>query len=464
MKRAALALMAGLSVLGGSAGAERSVDGIRVWSLKQSTRVVVATTGAFTYRSDRATNPDRLFFDITGAHVRLPHRGVTTVPVGDRLLKQIRIAQWQPGVIRIVFDQVAPVDFKASQLTNPDRLIVELRPAGTPEPEAAPLPTTSSPSVRPASREPSVAASRPKFQPPPAAPARTLPRPLLLPGSPLLRESFDVAALSDPTHARERASRAVAKATPAAIAHNSGEPPSLTRVLGLKVGRIVLDAGHGGHDTGTSGPSGYLEKDLVLDIVLRLGELIDKKMGAEVIYTRNDDTFIPLQDRTRMANEQHADLFLSVHANSSPDGVSSGVETYYLNFTTSQYALEVATRENAASDKTVNELPNLVQLIAKNDKVEESRQFAAKVQTSLYSFSARGNTKTRDRGVKKAPFVVLVGAQMPSILCEIGFLSNAKDEAMLKKPEYRQKLAEALYKGLAQYAGTLSHFQIATRK
>ena len=202
----------------------------------------------------------------------------------------------------------------------------------------------------------------------------------------------------------------------------------------------------------------------MLDIVLRLGELIDKRMGAEVIYTRDDDTFIPLQDRTKMANEHHADLFLSVHANSSPDGVSSGVETYYLNFTTSQSALEVAARENAASDKTVNELPNLVQLIAKNDKVEESRQFAAKVQTSLYSFSARGNTKARDRGVKKAPFVVLVGAQMPSILCEIGFMSNPRDEAMLKKPEYRQKLAEALFKGLSQYAGTLSHFQIATRK
>jgi N-acetylmuramoyl-L-alanine amidase len=466
MTRTALALMAGMSILGGSAAGQKSVEGVRVWSQARSTRVVIEATGSFTYRADRAQNPDRLFFDISGAHVKLHRRGVVTLPVGDRLLKQVRVAQWQSGVIRVVFDLAGAADYSAKQLTNPDRLIVELRPAGAVQPEPpAPAPTTTTtslPAKRPTARE--SAAVRTKFQPPPSAPRGPVPRPVMVSPPLLVQESLTVSAITDPTRARERASRVVAKAKPADILRNTGEPPSLTRVLGLKVGRIVLDAGHGGHDTGTTGPNGYLEKDLVLDVVLRLGELIDKKMGAEVVYTRNDDTFIPLQDRTKIANEQHADLFLSVHANSSPDGVSAGVETYYLNFTTNQYALEVAARENAASDRTVNDLPNLVQQIAKNDKVEESRQFAAKVQTSMYSFSARGNSKSRDRGVKKAPFVVLVGAQMPSILCEIGFLSNAKDEAMMKKPEYRQKIAEALYKGLAQYAGTLSHFQIATRK
>jgi N-acetylmuramoyl-L-alanine amidase len=235
-------------------------------------------------------------------------------------------------------------------------------------------------------------------------------------------------------------------------------------VLGLKLGRVVIDAGHGGHDTGAEGPGGYLEKDLVLDIALRLGGLIQQRMGSEVIYTRDDDVFIPLQQRTQIANDHRADLFISIHANSSSSPSASGVETFFLNFTTSKYALEVAARENASSENTIHDLPNLVQLIARNDKVEESRQFAERVQAALYSSSARGNPRVRDRGVKQAPFVVLVGARMPSILCEVGFLSNPRDETLLKRPEHRDRIAEALYKGVSGYAGTLSHFQIAVRQ
>ena len=184
-------------------------------------------------------------------------------------------------------------------------------------------------------------------------------------------------------------------------------------------------------------------------------------MGSEVIYTRSDDTFIPLETRTELANEHRADLFLSIHANSSPIRIASGVETYYLNFTTSKSALEVAARENASSQKSVYELKDLLQKIALKDKVEESREFAGKIQSSLFSLSARTNAKVRDRGVKKAPFVVLIGASMPSVLAEIGFVSNPKDEVLMKRSDYRQKIAEALYKGLSGYASTLSHFQVA---
>jgi N-acetylmuramoyl-L-alanine amidase len=235
----------------------------------------------------------------------------------------------------------------------------------------------------------------------------------------------------------------------------------MTRVLGLKIGRIVLDAGHGGHDTGTAGPGGLLEKDVVLEITKRLGELIETRLGAEVIYTRSDDTFIPLERRTEIANESKADLFLSIHANSSPAGSSSGVETYYLNFSTSKEAMEVAARENASSQKTVYELKDLLQRIALQDKVEESRQFAARVQQAVYSASRKSNSRTRDRGVRKAPFVVLIGAQMPSVLAEIGFISNPRDEALFRKSDFRRRIAEGLYEGISRYASTLSQFQVA---
>ncbi|MEK7754626.1 MAG: N-acetylmuramoyl-L-alanine amidase, partial [Acidobacteriota bacterium] len=245
---------------------------------------------------------------------------------------------------------------------------------------------------------------------------------------------------------------------------NSRGERSLTRVLGLKVGRVVIDPGHGGHDRGSTGPTGLTEKELVLDLAKRLGALIEEQLGSEVVYTRTDDTFVPLETRTELANQAKADLFLSIHANSSPFKTVTGVETYYLNFTTSRADLEVAARENATSQKSIHELTELLQKIALKDKLEESREFASKVQSSLHSASLRQNSRSRNRGVKKAPFVVLIGASMPSVLVEIGFVSNARDEALLKKPDHRQRVAEALYKGLSQYAGTLSHFQVAQTK
>jgi N-acetylmuramoyl-L-alanine amidase len=236
---------------------------------------------------------------------------------------------------------------------------------------------------------------------------------------------------------------------------------SLVRALGLKFGRVVIDPGHGGHDQGTQGPKGLLEKDLVLDVGLRLGKLVEERLGREVVYTRKDDTFVPLEGRTAFAEDQRADLFVSIHANSSPVPRISGVETYYLNFTNSKDAIDVASRENASSQKSISQMTDILQTIGKHEKAEESREFAGKIQESLYAFSARTLPGTKDRGVKKAPFVVLIGAKIPSVLVEIGFLSNPREEALLRKPDYRQKLAEALYRGIARYADGLSHFQVA---
>jgi N-acetylmuramoyl-L-alanine amidase len=238
---------------------------------------------------------------------------------------------------------------------------------------------------------------------------------------------------------------------------------SLIRALGLKIGKIVIDPGHGGHDTGTIGPNGLEEKDLVLDVGRRLGKLLETRLGAEVVYTRKDDTFIPLETRTAVANQARADLFVSIHANSSHDPDARGVETYYLNFTSSPEALEVAARENAVSEKSIYELQDLVKKIALKEKIEESREFAGDVQQSLHSGLAVKSPAIRDRGVKKAPFIVLIGANMPSILAEISFVSNPTDEHRLATGEYRQRIAESLYRGIAKYVNGLSGVKVASK-
>ena len=238
---------------------------------------------------------------------------------------------------------------------------------------------------------------------------------------------------------------------------------SLIRALGLKIGKIVIDPGHGGHDTGTIGPNGLEEKDLVLEVGRRLGKLLETRLGAEVVYTRKDDTFIPLETRTAIANQQRADLFISIHANSSHDSDARGVETYYLNFTSSPEALEVAARENAVSEKSIYELQDLVKKIALKEKIEESREFAGDVQESLHSGLAAKSPGIRNRGVKKAPFIVLIGANMPSILAEISFVSNPADEHRLETAEYRQRIAESLYRGIAKYVNGLSGVKVASK-
>ena len=257
----------------------------------------------------------------------------------------------------------------------------------------------------------------------------------------------------------------VADATPAraAVPTADGET-SLVRALGLKIGRIVIDAGHGGHDSGTLGVDGIEEKDVVLDVALRLGKLLHDRLGTEIIYTRSDDTFIPLETRTAIANKAQADLFLSIHANSSPEASARGVETYYLNFTYDPTALDVAARENAVSDQSIHQLSDLVKKIALKDKIAESREFASDVEGSLYAGLQKNNAGLKDRGVKKAPFVVLIGANMPSILVEISFVTNPKDAEQLRDPEYRERVAESLYKGVARYEGGLSGARVPTER
>lgn len=428
---AALARQAG-------AGGSLRVTSVRFWPLGESTRVVVEVSGEFTYRYDRLSNPERIYFDIPGSRPVLSKQRIHTIPVGDALLQQIRVSETQPNVTRVVLDLNVRAEFTAAQLANPPRLVVELKPPVRPTSQA-PKPETSGPTAAQAKAAPASA----QTAPPPAATAKPEPSKDSAPAS--LDASRGTAA-----QAQERI------AVPAKRGRTGSN--SLVRALGLKLGKVVIDPGHGGHDTGTISKSGLMEKDLVLDIALRLGPLVEERLNAEILYTRKDDTFVPLEARTAFANEQKADLFLSIHANS---GVASatGFETYYLNFGASKRDLEVAARENASSERTIHELESLIEKILKKEKADESREFAAAVQSALFKDMVRVNRQLRNRGVRSAPFLVLIGASMPSILVEIAFLSNPSEERLLKQESYRQRLAEALAKGVSQYASTLSQFQ-----
>jgi N-acetylmuramoyl-L-alanine amidase len=468
----------GASPAADSPGQDSEVSHVRIWNADNYTRIIIELGGQAKYQAARISDPDRIYFDIENARLstELLHQPIE-VPAGG-YLKAVRVAQNRSNVVRVVLDVAKVKDYSVFELGGPDRLVVDVYgPAGSaaaatnsaskanPRPPAAAVasarsvPALSAPAVSaPAASASSVTApsdSTPKtlrVETPRTPALGLLPlsaklSPSLLP-MPALPKSFLA-----PTPAPESL-KALADnigPVPAAKATRNGER-SLTRALGLKIGRIVIDPGHGGHDTGTIGPTGLMEKDLCLDVALRLGKLIARNWpSAEIVYTRQDDRYVGLEHRTLVANEAKADLFLSIHANSSDDTKVSGIETYYLNFNASAPAMEVAARENATAQSSVHDLQDLVTKIARNEKVEESRYLAGDIQESLASSMQIGNRPERNRGVRKAPFVVLVGADMPSVLAEISFISNPADEQWLKKPENRQRSAEGLYRGIEKY-------------
>jgi N-acetylmuramoyl-L-alanine amidase len=465
-------------------GQMAQVTGIRHWSTPDYTRVAIDLGDDVTYEAARVPNPDRIYFDLHGTRLAQELVGKSFAVTDDGFLKKIRAAQFSNDMTRVVLDVNDVTEYSAFLLPNPYRLIIDIHGGGKAEPAA---PVASAPMQRAATAAPTVpnttavkagssfdvaalsaqpgrveATTQPTSQPISAVVPRAGSREEGVGSS---KPADDVAAAPATNSTSSLSTRRGRKGKPAvdanavparaAVPTADGET-SLVRALGLKIGRIVIDPGHGGHDSGTLGADGIEEKDVVLDVALRLGKLLSERLGAEIIYTRSDDTFVPLETRTAIANKAQADLFLSIHANSSPDASARGVETYYLNFTSSPDALETAARENAVSDQSIHQLSDLVKKIALKDKIEESREFAGDVQQGLYGGLQKGNAGLKDRGVKKAPFVVLIGANMPSILAEISFVTNEKDARQLQEPEYRERVAESLYKGVAKYAGGLS--------
>lgn len=446
------------------------VTAIHYWSSPSDTRIAITLEDQVKYVSARIPRPNRIYFDLRGVRLGRGLKEKSIAVAGDPSLTRIRAAQFSPDVTRIVLDVGAGVDYSAFYLPNPWRLIIDIH---KPKEGAETLLATSKPGPPrgvatqiPFTHE--TANTRSQATSPPSAQSRFHKELDSAPSFPLKREataspqeSFPpVGSLADSDSAI--LSTDGEKPLPAREAERTADGErSLARTLGLKVGRIVIDAGHGGHDSGTIGPGGLEEKNITLDVALRLGRLLKSRMGADVIYTRRTDTFIPLQTRTAIANAAHADLFISIHANSSSDDAVRGVESYYLNFTTAPDALEVAARENADSDESIANLSDLVKEITLKDKIEESREFAADVQRALYSGLAPGNPGFKNRGVKKAPFVVLIGANMPSILAEISFLTNPKDARELRQPAYRERIAESLYRGVASYIDGLNGVRLA---
>jgi len=384
------------------------VTNIRYWNAENYTRIVLDVEEEVKFDSARISNPDRIYFDLSQARLSSTLAG-KTFDLENGFLKKVRVAQNQTGVVRLVLEVEKVKDYSVFLLPNPYRLVVDVYG----QTESA-----------------QVAKAEKKTETGKAAEGKS--------------EKTEVARAED-----------LQPPSPARATRNGQH--SLTRALGLKIGKIVIDAGHGGHDTGTIGPSGLMEKDLCLDIALRLGKMIQEKIpGAEVIHTRQDDTFIPLENRTALANQVQADMFISIHANSSRDRQARGVETYYLNFAASEDAMEVAARENALSQSSIHELQDMVKKIANNEKIEESRELAIEIQEALAGRLRRYSRYVKDRGVKRAPFVVLIGAKMPSILAEVSFLSNPYDEQALKTSTHRDRVVEGLYRGVETYLQNLN--------
>ena len=368
------------------------ISELRHHSYDDGTRIVVTTEAKTALKYDRLSRPARLYIDMFNSKLSTSLIDGVNVSIGDSLLARARLAQNRANKARLVLDLNGPVSFDAFWLAGPVRLVLDVRAAGSPR-----LPRTK----------------------------------MALEGSAVPREAPRAAeATADGRH-------------------------SFTRALGLKLDRILIDPGHGGHDTGSIGPRGLKEKDVVLDVAKRLGELLRERLGAEVHFTRTSDVFVPLEDRTKTANDKGADLMISIHCNSARTSSVRGIETYYLDLTTDAWELSVASAENAAATRSIHELEGLLSKIARRDNIDESKELAAMVQSRLYRGLSRHSASIKNRGVRKAPFIVLVDAEMPAVLAEIGFISNRTDEGLMRRKTFRQETAEHLFSGIAAYAESL---------
>jgi N-acetylmuramoyl-L-alanine amidase len=388
------------------------VRSIGAEQLRDFTRVIVHLAGPVKFRSAEIEHPERFYFDLSRAYLIHPHG--MRLKVDSPFLSSVEMAQNEPYVVRVVFDVQPGVGYSVSLLSHPYRLAIEVGKRASGNSAAAS-----------AARESAANAD--------AGTGET--------------------AAGEIETEEELATKG--NLTPAKPMHSGAT--SLTRELGLKIDRIVIDPGHGGFDTGAIGPTGLEEKTVALEIAMDLGRLIHQRLpGPKVFYTRDNDAFVPLEERTQIANQDKADLFISIHANSSTDPEAHGVSVYYLNFATSPEAIAVAARENALAQAPIHKLQDLLKQISLNNKIEESQELALDVDHSLFDEIRLANVHAENRGVKKAPFVVLIGAHMPSILVEVPFISNPTDERRLKERAYRERIALGIFNGVERYLSSLN--------
>jgi len=417
----------------GLAALPAALTGITREVLPEVLRFVIQLGKEVTFYDERIDGPPRVFLDLHNTRAIEPLKDAV-IPFPDDVVKQVRIGRQPNSRTRVVLDlKQKEARYSVYTLYDPYRIVVdfERKRAAAPAGEAKLAPTSGS----------SVASASDKVAPTPTATEKPAPAP----------EVKIVAAVATDTAAPIETDTTPPPPVPPSANVNGGF--SLSRQLGLGVARIVIDPGHGGHDPGAKA-RGLEEAELVLDVALRLEALL-KDAGVEVIMTRRTDTFIALEERTAIANRAGADLFLSIHSNASSTDLAHGVETYFLNFAPNPQAEAIAARENAGGSRTMRNLPDIVRAIALNNKIDESRDFASMVQSALYTKLQKSNRNVRNLGVKQAPFMVLVGATMPSILAEISFITNRQEAALLKTDKYKQQIAEALLAGVLRYQQAL---------
>ena len=370
------------------------VTGIKHWSNPDYTRIVISLSRKteFNHRllkKDPLINMEwrRLYIDFSDSSLSPSLQ--KAIPINDGLLKAARAGQYDPGTVRVVLDIESIEDFKVFPLSDPYRVVIDITGVKkTPAVPAQPITDSS---------------------------GREIPQ---------IRQTPASAFQPDTT---------------------------LIQQLGLKVNRIVLDPGHGGKDPGAIGKNGLMEKDVTLKLARMLREKLTEDAGAKIILTRDSDVFIPLEERTAIANSQEADLFVSIHINAAPRRTASGIETYILSLSNNEEARRVAARENATSTRSVSDLEFILNDLIKTAKTNDSAKLAAVVQDNLVSGLRKKFGKIRSNGVKGAPFYVLVGTKMPAILVEVSFISNPEEEMRLKDEAYLREVVEGIAAGIMHY-------------
>jgi N-acetylmuramoyl-L-alanine amidase len=427
-------------------GAPARLSAIERAVLPDLVRVTLVLDREVSYHEESLTGPARVFFDLRNVEAA-PDLKDAVLRYPSEILRQIRIGR-HPHATRVVLDFEQVGRHSVYTLYNPFRIVIDAEmPATAAAPGAAAAKTTSKPVIAKSASVPSAGATLPA--PPPMAKPVKLAEPPVVPSIIPAGE-----AAADEVDAEKTVDKPVALSAPIAPRGNATGGFSIARQLGLGISRIVIDPGHGGHDPGAQ-VRGLDEADLTLDIALRLEALLEKEPGLEVVLTRRTNVYLSLEERTEIANREGADLFLSVHANTSRNVSAGGVETYFLSFAGSPEAEAVAARENSAHVSEMNKLPDLIRAITLNNKLDESRDFAGMVQEALVTRLRRSNASLTNRGVKKAPFVVLIGAEMPSVLAEVSFMTNKKDLQLLKTATYKQRIAEALQAAIMRYRRSL---------
>lgn len=393
-------------------GPPGTITNVRYWSGGAYTRIVIDQDKPISFRGQELKNPDRLVYDILNSRVS-DSLSKEPITVNDGILKQVRVSQYAPATVRVVLDLASLKSSAAFPLRDPERLVIDVTGAAAGDDESGGAPQQAPPA---AAGDAKPAASAP------AQPAQEQPK----------------------------------MPTPAPDARGDDPKLSLSRQLGLKIRTIAIDAGHGGHDPGAIGKSGLKEKMITLDVAKRLQKLVLERLGCRVVMTRDSDVFIPLEERPFLAKKNKADLFVSIHVNANRKRKARGIETYIQSLRASdREAMATAAFENATSTKTLSELGSELDKILKDlrtdDKLNESVELAGYVQNSLVKTVRPVRGYVVNRTVKRAFFYVLVNTEMPSILAEVGFISNPDEERLLKTEDYRQKIAEALYLGVKKY-------------